>query len=76
MACTEGTRLRLAYDAALRAWNVNHLRLFYGTHSSFASSQVRRELLSARYEAADVLYDHSVNCPSCEMSKVGLAEDE
>jgi hypothetical protein len=73
MGCVEDLRLRQVYEAALRAWNLNHLTFFNGVRSSDASSRLRRELLSARFKAADDLYDHSLKCPIC---KAHLAEDE
>jgi hypothetical protein len=76
MGCAEDLRLRQAYEAALRAWNLSHPSFITGFYSIDASSRLRQELLSARWKAADDLYDHSVNCPTCKMSKVRLAEDE
>jgi hypothetical protein len=76
MGCAEDLRLRQAYEAALRAWNLNHSSFFNGVRSIDASSRLRRELLSARLKAADDLYDHSVKCPTCKMSKVRLVKDE
>jgi hypothetical protein len=76
MGCAEDLRLRQAYEAALRAWNLNHSRFFNGVRSIDASSRLRKELLSARLKAADDLYDHSVKCPTCKMSKVRLVKDE
>jgi hypothetical protein len=76
MGCAEDLRLRQAYEAALRAWNLNHARFFNGVRSIDASSRLRKELLSARLKAADDLYDHSVKCPTCKMSKVRLVKDE
>jgi hypothetical protein len=31
---------------------------------------MRRELINARFKAANVLYDHSVKCPNCK-SRLG-----
>jgi hypothetical protein len=76
MGCAEDLRLRQAYEAALRAWNLSHPSSINGFYSIHASSRLRRELLSARWKAADDLYDHSVKCPTCKMSKVRLVEDE
>jgi hypothetical protein len=68
MGCAEDLRLRQVYEAALRAWNLNR-----GVRSIDARSRLRKELLSARFKAADDLYDHSVKCPTC---KARLVEDE
>jgi hypothetical protein len=88
--CAEDLRLRQAYEAALRrppefwwivfrtaaAWNLSHPSFINGFYSIDASSRLRREFLSARWKAADDLYDHSVRCPNCKMSKILLLEDE
>jgi hypothetical protein len=76
MGCAEDLRLRQAYEAALRAWNLSHPSFINGFYSIDASSRLRREFLSARWKAADDLYDHSVRCPNCKMSKILLLEDE
>jgi hypothetical protein len=76
MGCAEDTRLRQAYDAALRAWNLHHSSFYNGVRSIDASSRLRRQLLDAKSKAVDDLYEHSVKCPTCKMSKVRLVKDE
>jgi hypothetical protein len=76
MGCAEDLRLSQAYEAALRAWNLNHSSFLNGEVSIDASSRLRRELLRARLKAANDLYDHSVKCRDCKMTKIHLFEDE
>ena len=69
MICLEETRLRQAYDAALAAWEKNRRFLINGVYSIDYRSRVRRELLDARFTAANDLYDHCVKCPHCKISR-------
>jgi hypothetical protein len=76
MGCAEDLRLRQAYDAALRAWNLHHSSFYNGVRSIDASSRLRRQLLDAKSKAVDDLYDHSIRCPACKIAKIPLLEDE
>jgi hypothetical protein len=69
MPCAEDLRLRQAYRAAIAAWKSNHPALINGDYSIDDSSRFRREMLNARSKAANDLYDHSVNCLKCKITK-------
>jgi hypothetical protein len=68
--CSEEIRLRNAYDAALSAWKRNRQILGNGVYSIDRRSRLRRELLDARFKAANELYDHCVRCPHCKISRL------
>jgi hypothetical protein len=67
--CPEEMRLQQAYDAALSAWKRNRL-LADRIYSIDAKARLRRELLDARFKAANALYDHSIKCPDCKLSRL------
>ena len=68
MPCREENRLREVYEAALRAWKFGRLRMFDGgPHPGW--SRLRKTLVAARLEAATHLYNHSVSCEECRMSR-------
>jgi hypothetical protein len=76
MTCAEDLRLRQAYEKALRDWNSSRSNALRGVRSTETSSAFRRQILTARLKAANDLYDHSIKCAECKMSKVGLFKDQ
>ncbi len=76
MPCAEETRLRLIYKAAVRAWSLNRYQLTKGVFPVEAVETVPKQLLSARLKAANDLYDHTVRCPSCRMTRIHLIDDD
>ena len=69
MECSEDGRLRMIYEAALRAWNINS-RILGGPPLSQNTYRHRKDLLHARLRAAKELYDHSVSCPNCKAARL------
>jgi hypothetical protein len=76
MTCAEDLRLRQAYEKALQAWDSSRSSLMRGVRSTETSSARRRQILAARLKAANDLYEHSLKCADCKMSKVGLFQDK
>ncbi len=73
MKCSEDSRLRQAYEAARREWN-NTSSVFEIIPSGETRKQLRKQLLRARTKAANDLYEHSVKCKMCRISKPSFDE--
>jgi uncharacterized Fe-S radical SAM superfamily protein PflX len=70
VTCLEEIRLKDAYDAVLNAWKKNRQILGNVVYSIDQRSRFRRELLDARFKAANDLYGHCVRCPRCKISRL------
>jgi hypothetical protein len=69
MACSEDVRLRQIHEEVLRLCNINR-QVLDGVRLRVAARRHRRDLLNARFKAANELYNHSVTCPECKGQRV------
>jgi hypothetical protein len=68
MTCAEDARLKQIYETAMSAWLKRRQSFLEGVWSREDRSIVRKQLLQARLEAANDLYDHSLKCQECKAS--------
>jgi hypothetical protein len=71
MACPEDQRLQQIYEAASDDWKLHQQKLQAGYYRNAEISKLRAQLKDARWNAADALYRHSVNCLECMVPKSG-----
>jgi hypothetical protein len=62
--CPEHKNLKRIYDDAVRAWQLHRILISDGSLKRAAS--LRKELLFARRQAAERLYEHSIHCRVCK----------